>query len=397
MRSALLRLHRWLGLGTAAFLVLAGLSGSLLVFQHEIDAALNPQWLRVPLRPADQATLDPLQLRERVLQAHPQAQLPWLPLQARPGEAQRFWLAPRPGVEHLAVDEVFVDPWSGDILGARHWGHFDQGWRAGLMPFIYRLHESLTLGDWGKRLLGVVALLWTLDCLVGAWLTLPPRGPHRLARWAPAWRLRWREAGWHKRLFDLHRAGGLWPWALLFVLAWSSVSFNLDAAYSPLMQRLFAHQTGRLRPDTPPDAPALSWAEALARARQHAAEAALTQGFRIEQEVEFSRRPGSAVYQLRLRTDRDLNQRRGATRLWLDAHSGQALGLFLPRGAATGDTLSTWLINLHLGTVGGRPYQLLLLGLGLVVAGLSGSGVYLWWRKRRARLSPARAARRTTA
>ncbi|MBA4344187.1 MAG: PepSY domain-containing protein [Methylibium sp.] len=385
MRAWLLRLHRWLGLSTAGFLLLAGLSGSLLVFQQEIDAALNPQWLRVPLRPATQAPLDPLLLRERVLQAHPEAQLPWLPLQVRPGEAQRFWLAPRPGVAHLAMDEVFVDPWNGEILGARHWGHFDQGWRAGLMPFVYRLHESLALGEWGKLALGMVAMLWSLDCLVGAWLTLPPRGPRRLVRWAPAWRLRWREAGWHKRLFDFHRAGGLWPWALLFVLAWSSVSFNLDAAYSPLMQRLFAHQPGPQRPSSAADSPELGWAAALALARQHAADAARDRGFRIEQEVELSRRPGTDLYQLRLLTDRDLNQRRGATRLWLDARSGAPLGLFLPRGAAAGDTVSSWLINLHLGTVGGRPYQLLLLLLGLAVAGLSASGVYLWWRKRRAR------------
>ncbi|QPF75696.1 PepSY domain-containing protein [Roseateles sp. DAIF2] len=382
-RAWLVLAHRWLGLVSAAFLLLAGLTGSLLAYHHELDAALNPQWLRVQ-QPRAEAPLDPLLLRERVLQAHPEATLPWLPLQAKPGEAQRFWLAPKPGVEHLDVDEVFVDPWSGEILGARHWGHFDQGWRAGLMPFIYRLHDSLALGEWGKLALGIVALIWAVDCVVGAWLTLPPRGPRRLARWGPAWKLRWRGAGWHKRLFDWHRATGLWPWALLFVLAWSSVSFNLDPVYSPVMRGLFAHQDGPARASSK-GGPELDWDAALVQARARAAEAARQHGFTIEHEVEFSRRPGAPFYQLRLRTDRDLNERRGATRLWIGAQDGRLLGLFLPRGAAAGDTVSTWLVNLHLGTLWGRPYQALLSLSGLLVAALSASGVYLWWRKRGAR------------
>lgn len=380
MRRWLVLAHRWLGLVSAGFLLLAGLSGALLAFNHEIDAALNPQWLRVPLSQA--APLDPLRLRDQLLRAYPQAELPWLPLRVKPGEAQRFWLMPRPGVTHLDVDEVFVDPWRGTILGARHWGHFDQGWRAGLMPFVYRLHDSLALGDWGKLALGIVALLWTLDCFVGAWLTLPPRGARRLARWGPAWTLRWRGAGWHKRLFDAHRAGGLWPWALLFVLAWSSVGFNLDPVYSPVMRTLFEHQP---EPARSQGRPVLDWARALPIARARAAEAAQARGFTIMQEVELSRRPGAAVYQLRLQTERDLNQRRGATRLFIDAHDGRLLGVYLPRGAAAGDTLSTWLVNLHLGSLWGWPYQALLLLIGLAVAGLSASGVYLWWRKRAAR------------
>ncbi|WP_325052205.1 PepSY domain-containing protein [Sinorhizobium meliloti] len=40
--------------------------------------------------------------------------------------------------------------------------------------------------------------------------------------------------GPHKFSFDLHRAGGLWVWAMLFVLAWSSVSFNLKEVYNPV-------------------------------------------------------------------------------------------------------------------------------------------------------------------
>ena len=41
----------------------------------------------------------------------------------------------------------------------------------------------------------------------------------------------------------------------------------------------------------------------------------------------------------------------------------------------------------------GLPYRILVCALGLVVAMLSGTGVYIWWKKRKARkFSAARAS-----
>ena len=42
-RRLVTRLHLWLGLGLGGLLVLAGLTGSLLVFYVEIDARLHPE------------------------------------------------------------------------------------------------------------------------------------------------------------------------------------------------------------------------------------------------------------------------------------------------------------------------------------------------------------------
>ena len=41
------------------------------------------------------------------------------------------------------------------------------------MPFIYSLHFKLALGMTGFWIMGIVALVWTLDCFVGFYLTLP--------------------------------------------------------------------------------------------------------------------------------------------------------------------------------------------------------------------------------
>ncbi len=46
MRSWLVRLHRWFGLAIALFLFVAGLTGAVIAWDHELDAALNPVVLR---------------------------------------------------------------------------------------------------------------------------------------------------------------------------------------------------------------------------------------------------------------------------------------------------------------------------------------------------------------
>jgi len=42
MRAFLVLLHRYIGLATALFLLMAGLTGSILAFNHELDEWLNP-------------------------------------------------------------------------------------------------------------------------------------------------------------------------------------------------------------------------------------------------------------------------------------------------------------------------------------------------------------------
>lgn len=225
LRPALVLLHRWVGLALAGFLLLAGLTGALLAWYGELDAWASPHLLRAAPPAPDAPMLDPLALRQRVQAQHPEAYAAMACLQQTPGHAAvvRLFGLPIPATDQLtrpANDQVFVNPYTGRVMGERKWGDITQGTK-NLMPFIYRLHYSLALDTVGSTLMGIVALLWTLDCFVGAWLTLPtpPRQsrqgctPRRarpwLLRWWPAWKLRLR-GGAYKLNFDLHRAGGLW-------------------------------------------------------------------------------------------------------------------------------------------------------------------------------------------
>lgn len=402
MRAGLVVLHRYVGLALAIFLAIAGLSGGLLVWQHELDAALNPQWFKVRTPSSEALVLDPLVLRERVAAAYPQAAVNDVTLRVAPHASVVFRLEARTAAagseaSPLTVDEVFVDPYTGHILGARRRGAIEDGWH-NLVPFLYRLHYALALDRVGVLLMGLVALAWTIDCFSGAWLTLPaPRragkGPQRPwpARWRPAWLLHVR-GGAYRLNYDLHRAGGLWTWGMLLVFAWSSVAFNLGREiYLPAMKPFFAFQP--LTETLPARAAELmpshsDWQQALARGERHIAELAAREGFEVIRAESLQFQPASGIYRYRVTSSRDIRDE-GSTQVMFAAGGGELLLSYLPTGKTAGDTVTTWLTSLHRAQVWGLPYRLFVSALGPIVAMLSLTGVYIWWKKRKGRLLSA--------
>lgn len=389
LRGWLAIAHRLVGLTLAAFLMVAGLTGSLLVWNTELDTALNPHWLRTTVSLTSAQPMDALELRDVVQARHPNALAARVSLTQEPGHAMVFLLRPLPGKAPLENDQVFVDPYSGQILGERRWGDITQTWR-NLMPFLYRLHYSLALGTVGTWLLGLASLLWMLDSVVGFALTLPPSAKSTqrpwLGRWARAWKLemhsRWRAT------FDLHRAGGLWLWLALFVLAWSSFALNLPQWHDPMVRAFSKQQPGTTdlpRRAQPLRQPTLEWRTAHLQAQNLMQEQASLHGFSVFGESSLAYDPVRGLYRYDVRSSLDVMDRGGSTRLFLDGETGTLVATWLPTGAAGGDTFITWMSNLHMANVGGITYKLVITLAGLGVAMLNITGVLIWLRKRNAR------------
>lgn len=73
IRSAMQVMHRWTGLAMAGFLILVGLTGSVLAFRAKLDRLINPE-LYVDAQPR-QKPLDLATLAERAEQLAPEAQV----------------------------------------------------------------------------------------------------------------------------------------------------------------------------------------------------------------------------------------------------------------------------------------------------------------------------------
>ena len=395
-RAALVVVHRWSGLFLAGFLVLAGFTGSLLAWNDRLDA-----WIYPALEAQAHSTnLDPLTIRDQLQARYPQVDFASINLYTPPGKAMVFNAhpkAPIAGQPSVAAnfDQVFVAPHTGEVQGTRMWGELSQGSK-NLMPFVHRLHYSLLRGEIGTTVLGIAALTWTLNCFVGLALTFP-LSPRRnqtksssirskpwLRRWQPAWKIRW-NGGSAKLNFDLHRATSLWLWVIFSLIAWSALSLSLPKVFNPVVQALMPHQKVAANIASLPESQLLlSWSQARTAARELMHEQSVLHGFAIEYETALHYDARMSIFRYVVRSDRDIRAQGGDTQLWLNAHSGTLIALWLPTGQAGADTFTTWLKALHKAALWGVLWRcsLTLTGVLLIVACIA--GIQIWIKRVRA-------------
>ena len=338
------------------------------------------------------------------------------PLQYEPGHAAVMWLDakldPTTGRRYeTGYNQVFVDPVSAEIIGKREWGKtsLDQ---EHLMSFLYKLHFSLQIPElggtdrWGVWLMGVVALSWLANTLVGCCLTLPagwfrmggagkggppdpgkPPSASRWRLWKQAWQVKWR-AGAFRVQFDLHRAGGLWFLSLLLILAFTSVSLNLyREVFYPVMSMVSEVTPGPfdLRKPTPlhqPVEPRVSWAQAVERMQQ---EGALRGWSEPAGDIYYSDNYG--IYGARFfqpGTEHGMGGM-GAKTLYFDGADGRILGEVIPWQGTGADIFVQMQSPLHSGRILGLPGRIMISVMGLVIAMLSATGLLIWLKKKRAR------------
>jgi len=375
------------------FLILVGLTGSLLAFNSELERIFAPQLFASPLTPNTQPLdLATLAIRAETLVSHAhvggisltetdQVMVAFIP-EKNPASGKPY---------NLGFTQLFVDPWTGKELGRRNRGDLSEG-IINLMPFIYDLHWRMALGNFGQWTLGIVALIWTLDCFNGFYLTLPISLSGFWRRWKLSWTIK-RHASTYRLYFDLHRAGSLWCWVMLFIFAWSSVMMNMRAqVYDWVTRTVFEYRSPldeyRAMPKLNKESPTFDWRAAQTIGEKLMAEQSILHGFTAGQPLGLSYSAQTGTYRYEVRGSRDLFERApkgGSTSVTFDGDTGKLIKLYQPTGEHTGNTVDSWLYALHMARIFGRPYQIFVSVLGLVVVMLSVTGAYIWWKKRNAR------------
>ena len=394
-RGAVLRLHRWAGLLTAGFLVVAGLTGSVIAFENEIDAWLNPDLFHTT---SLGEALSPSSLAERIEAQEPRIRVSRIPLLPRAGETLLVSFQPRvdPGTGEpfvLPFNQLFADPVTGRVVGTRMASRdiADCCNRHNVLRIVYRFHYTLAVpGRWGVWLMGAISLIWVIDCFLGLWLTVP-RGRPLLAKWTPAWLIK-RRAGGYRRNLDLHRAGGLWLWLVLLALAVSGVYLNLRsevfrpavALVSPLTPT-FKEQF-RQSPPGQEIEPSLGFDEMLARARQEAARRGWAEP---PGRISYDRRRGTYEVDFRGEQFHD-TAGLGAPSLYFDAASGSLIHAEVATEGSAGDIFMRMQFPLHSGQIAGLAGRIVICLAGILTVVLSVTGIVIWWRKRAARAAKTR-------
>ena len=388
MRPLLVLLHRWFGLAAALFLFIAGASGAVISWDHELDEWLNPRLYR-----ADSAgtPLPALALAARVEADDPRVRVTFMPQSVEPGSTWMALVSPRvnPATGRLfepGYNQVALDPATGTLQGRREWGKVSLT-RENLLPFLYKLHYSMHIPqgwgiDLGLWLMGLIAMAWVLDTLVALWISFPRRDA-----WRRSFAFRWK-AGGHKLTFDLHRSGAMWVYPLVLVLAVTSVAMNLrdpvvrpvvawfsDLAPSPFASRAAAPPEQPIEPRVAPE-------RAIELARVEARRLGITAPV-----GSLFLSPEFGVWGVGFHAGANGHGDGGLGNPWLyfDSRTGAPAGADLPGTGSAGDIFMQSMFPLHSGRIIGLPGRVLMSCMGVLIATLSVTGVLIWARKRRSR------------
>lgn len=362
VRKLIFDIHLWVGLTVGLLLVMAGLTGSILVFDEEIDAVLNPGLLSVT--PGEERA--PLQrVVASVAAAYPEHPVSYIRMPRGPSETYEVTTA---GTDPL---EIFVDPYRGTILGAR-------GTTEGLINALFDLHVHLLSGETGEQVMGIVGLLTLLLVVTGMVVWWPG-----VRRWWRGFAVRWR-SNWKRMNFDLHRAGGIWSAAFLMVTAATGAGLIFHDAF------LAGANWVTASPETPePPAvvprPGEPWLPLDSLLRQ--ADRALPGGTATY--VAFPAVP-EAPLSVRKYFDAALHPN-GRSFVYLDPWSGEVLAVESAMSAPAGMKALNLLYPLHIGSFGGVGVRVLYALLGLSPLVLFVSGLLMWWNRTQA---PKRRKRR---
>lgn len=233
LRKLWLQVHRWTGIGIALLAVPIGLSGTLLVWDQEVDALVAPQRYAVT---GAQMTL-PLSAYVAAGRAALAPPFDVTGLHVPSAEGRPVTLSARAiGADGARRSlTLYLDPPSARVLGAV------EG-RASFVGFMHRLHGNLLIRDGpGRQIVGWVGVGMLVLSLSGIYLWWPRNG------------LRWRAFRWRRGpgfSGNLHLSAGIWIAAPLAVLSATGIYLSFPNVSRAAMSSIADMEPRRQRPWT---------------------------------------------------------------------------------------------------------------------------------------------------
>jgi uncharacterized iron-regulated membrane protein len=354
MRKLIFNLHLYGALIAGLFVVVIGVTGSIMAFEDDIDRFAHPALFHVDPLGAAMPVTDLLKAAQK---AYPGQRIGTIRLPQRPTDAAQFSVkGPR---------TVFMNPYTGAILGERD--------PVTVLSKIHQLHLRLLLTSTresakiGSNFVATATAILLFLVLSGVYLWWPVK--RASINWS---------ANARRIHFDLHNTAGIYSAAFLLVLGVTGIAIRFDDDIEThLHQRAGTQKIAKNIPSVPQNGVTPITAD---QALQIAL-AALpgTQALSISI-------PGGpkGSYLVSLHYPEDLTP---GGRSWanVDQFSGKVANFQDSRTVATGTR--TIILNraTHTGDLFGYPTKILvsLSSLMLVIQAIT--GYYMWWKKLRVR------------
>ena len=356
MRKLMLKLHLYLSLAAAIFVVILGVTGCIIAFETELDHLFHARLYYVTPGPHVLSLSD---IDGVIANAYPDARITAYTLARSPEFSYRV---------DTDKGSIFVDEYSGKILGLVT----DPDIADTALGLIHSIH--IRLAPAGSTRVGETVVKW-VDVVI---LFLLLSG---LYLWWPAKRLGLKKGASGFRLwFDLHNTVGILSIAFLLILSVTGLVIGFEDETSPMFYAMTdSHPNivyGRQRFQSvalSDGAVPISPDEAFAIARD-----ALPGATPFNLSV-----PGPLdAFVIRASYPEDLTSG-GRSQVIVDQYSGQVLAAENSRTAPAGSRIVTANRAIHTGDIFGTLSKTVMSLASLMMVGQAVTGVMMWVRRRR--------------
>ncbi len=361
MRKLLLYLHKYAGLVLGLGLSITGISGSLIVFDRELDEVIDPATAKFEPSP-HAASLD-LALKNAALALDNNTQPTRIAL-GRDAAAPHIIRFPT-AQGNAGPTEVTVDPGSGDVTSIRVWGEYPVTW-------IYRLHYSLLAGEGGEITVGILGIALLFFCLSGAVLWWPRNGFKSWRHVAQGFKVRFKGSVVVIN-YDLHKFLGMASLPLLIVIAFTGI----EMVWHEPIEGLVASVLTVVEEPSPLSSIAASEVSIDQVAEQALSAFPGAKVFRI-----YFPTSAAAPYKVSLIQPEEVWREFGATQVWIDQYDAEILASWDSRNLPAGNNFLQWMFPLHNGDGLGFIGRVFVFSAGLLPSFFFASGFYLWYRRR---------------
>lgn len=355
-RRTVVNIHLYIALAAGLFLILIGLTGSMVVFREEIEKLMYQEFLettvrgeRVPVQTAVNA----------VKRAYPKDKMAFIRMPRTPQETYLFKM-------NSAHDLfVYADSYSGEVLGAHRQEDTFLGW-------VALVHTELLIGERGKTILGIGALLLICMSITGFFLWWPPNG--KVSR---GLKIDW-QSPWKKRVFDMHRAFGIYSVLFLLIAAFTGVSLVFNKNVAEITNFLTASAPRPLPPlsNSPGETGTIPPIDDLLHEADRILSGPTTW-------ITFPQTPEAPLV-VRKKMPGEFNPN-GKSFIYFDQYSGEVLLVEDTSSAPVGTRIYNTFYPLHIGILGGMPTRIFQVIVGFLPLLLFVTGYVMWRNRRKAR------------
>ena len=337
-------LHRYIGLVIGLVLIIIGMTGSVLVFQREIDAFVISQRFGQIIVPENQAEkIIPVEaIIDRVKDKFKDQPETSVRAIAIPHKLSNPYVA-TVQLKNKRLTQVYVNPYLGEIMGIRD---RDSSW----IGITLDLHRKFLAGKTGEAIAGFVALFLFILCITGIALW---KGWRNLGQ---GFKIAWAANPMRLNL-DIHHVSGIVTVVFLTAIAFTGFYWSFTDQTKPIIY------AATFTPE-----PSIPVSKLIAGKSPLALSAILEKSDAVFPNaattfITFPQKPKDAIRIGKKQATESVEN--GNTRIWLDQYSGKVLqvqdGLNLSRATAV---ISSF-IPMHFGTFGGIPTRILYVFVGL--------------------------------